>query len=97
MTEVNENAPPTLLQRIGIGVCALPPAALVTFMILGFDPTLRTSGAILFVIFATSYTVCYLVWNWAFFVRRVELTKKLPITGEELRRKRKEFYDSLPR
>jgi hypothetical protein len=37
-----------------------------------------------------------LVWNWVFFVRPAELKKKLPITGEELRRKRKEFYDSLP-
>jgi len=51
----------------------------------------------LFIIFAASNAGCYLIWNWVFFVRPAELKKRLPITGEELRRKRKEFYDSLPR
>jgi len=97
MTEPNENAPPTLLQRIGLWVCALAPAVLVTFVISGFNPILRSSGVMLFIIFAASNAGCYLIWNWVFFVRPAELKKRLPITGEELRRKRKEFYDSLPR
>ena len=37
MTEPNENAPPMLLQRIGLWVCALAPAVLVTFVISGFQ------------------------------------------------------------
>jgi hypothetical protein len=79
-------------------VCALAPAVAVTFVISGFNPILlvRSSGVALFIIFVASYAGCYLVWNWVFFVRPAELKKKLPITGEELRRKRKEFYDSLP-
>jgi hypothetical protein len=96
MTGLNGNSPPTSLQRIGMWVWALASAVAVTFVISGFNPILRSSGVARFIIFVASYAGCYLVWNWVFFVRPAELKKKLPITGEELRRKRKEFYDSLP-
>jgi hypothetical protein len=77
-------------------VWTLAPAVVVTFVISGFNPILRSSGVARFIIFVASYAGCYLVWNWVFFLRPAELKKKLPTTGEELRRKRKEFYDSLP-
>lgn len=86
-----------MLQRIGVGVVALPLATIVTAVFGHVGGGVLSSRAVLCIIFVTSYAACYLVWNWIFFARSAELRKRLPITGVELRRKRKEFYDNLPR
>ena len=70
-------------------------AMLVTVIVSQFSPTLR-SGA-LFIVFGAFSVAFYFLWIWVFVVRPVELAKKLPISGSELRRKRQEFYDSLPK
>lgn len=47
---------------------------------------------LMFVIF---WIISYQGWLWAFVDREAELSKKFPITSQELRRRRKEFYDWL--
>jgi hypothetical protein len=39
----------------------------------------------------------YFVWNWFLYERPAELRKKLPTSSKELRKREKEFFDSLPR
>jgi hypothetical protein len=70
-------------------------AVLVTLIVRSFNPTLR-SGA-LFLIFACFCVAFYFLWIWVFVQRPAALAKKLPISSKELRRKRQEFYDSLPK
>jgi hypothetical protein len=83
----------SLLQQIGIALCALPFAALVTVVF-------RTSSQfrpILGIVFVVAYCVSYLVLYWVFFTRPEYLRKKLPISSKELQRRTKEFYENLPR
>jgi len=35
--------------------------------------------------------------RWVFFQRRAELNKKIPVSSKELRKRKKEFFDSLER
>jgi hypothetical protein len=37
------------------------------------------------------------VWRWVFFERSAELDKKIPVSSKELRKRKKEFFDSLER
>ena len=95
MTEMKKAGWIDSIQRVGAWICALPSATMVTFVIRDFNPLLG-AGAV-FLIFSGAYFACYLVWYWILFVRPTELSKKLPISSDELRRQRKEFYDNLPR
>ena len=81
--------------RVGAAMQAILYAIVVTLIVWRFDPALR-SGA-LFLIFAGFSVAFYFLWIWVFVERPAELAKKLPISGTELRRKRQEFYDNLPK
>jgi len=84
---------PTVVQRIGVALCALPCAVFIT-IVFNLGAQLRPIVAVIFLV---SFCACYLVWYWIFFTRSEELKKKLPISSKELQRKTKEFYDGLPR
>jgi len=81
--------------RVGAAMQAVVYAVLVTVIVSQFNPTLR-SGALL-IIFGGFSVAFYVLWIWIFVVRPAELAKKLPISGKELRRRRDEFYRSLPK
>jgi len=66
-----------------------------TAMIWKFVPTL--SLVFLILIYIAVSAIFTVAWTWVFFEWPAELKKKLPISSEELRRRKKEFYDSLPR
>ena len=86
----------TRVQRIGIGLYALCAAVLVTIAMPKLPPS--PYFRVILVLFSVVFFVASLfVWNWILFVRPTELNKKLPISSKELRRRKKEFYDSLPR
>ena len=81
--------------HVGAAIQAVVYSVLVTVIVSQFNPTLR-SGALL-LIFAGFSVAFYFLWIWVFVLRPAELAKQLPISGSELRRKRQEFYDSLPK
>ena len=94
MTAPKKRGPQRPLYRVGLWVCALAPATLVTIAIQSMKPSLRL-GAVLS-IFLVAWFASHLVGHWAMFERPAELRKKLPISSKELRRREKEFYDNLP-
>jgi hypothetical protein len=58
----------------------------------------RTIGfGILFLIFLGLAVAFYAVWMWVFFEHPAEIAERGPISSQELRRKRKRFFDSLPK
>jgi hypothetical protein len=95
MTPPNKTSGQRLLYRVGLWICALVPAALVTAAIQGSNADLR-SGVTL-AIFTLSWIASYFVAHWAMFERSAELRRKYPVSSKELRRRQKEFYDNLPR
>ena len=52
---------------------------------------------ILFLIFLGLAVAFYVLWMWIFFEHPAEIAEELPISSQELRRKRKRFFDSLPK
>jgi hypothetical protein len=92
---IEPKQPRRLLFRIGIWIISLQSAALLLLVVLGLNSTLRPGA--LFLIFSGAYVASYFVWDWIFFERAAELRKKIPISGNELRKTTKEFYDNLPR
>lgn len=93
MIEPNKTGWPWSVRRLGSWLYSIGSALLVTTLIRGSNPTLRP-GTILLIIggFCVAF---YFLWTWVFFERPAELDKKLPINSKELRRKRKEFFDSF--
>src|SRR5437763_3434501 len=58
----------------------------------------RTIGfGILFLIFLGLAVAFYALWMWVFFEHPAEIAERVPISSQELRRKRKRFFDSLPK
>ena len=55
------------------------------------------SLVIIVAFFVASWGVIYLLWEWVFITRTEQVSKNVPISGAELRRRRKRFFDSLPR
>jgi hypothetical protein len=53
--------------------------------------------AVIFLIFVVLALAFYVLWIWVFFEHPTEIAKKLPISSKELRRKKKEFFDNLPK
>ena len=71
-------------------------AFVITSIVYGFWPSIRIKLALLF--FAGFWTAFYVAGLWIFLVRPAELEKKFPLSAQELRRRRDEFYrwlDSL--
>jgi len=81
--------------RIGTAMQAILYAVLVTGIVWRFNPT-HSYGALV-LIFVGFCIAFYFLWIWVFVERPAELAKKLPISSKELRRKRQEFYDNLPK
>jgi hypothetical protein len=52
---------------------------------------------ILFLIFVGLSVAVYVLWYWFFFEHPAELATKLPMSSKKRRRKRKEFFDRLPK
>ena len=56
----------------------------------------RTIGfGILFLIFLGLAVAFYALWMWVFFEHPAEITERVSISSQELRSKRKRFFDSL--
>ena len=70
-------------------------AVLITLIVWRLYPTLRPGS--FFLIFVGSCVAFYFVWKWVFFDRRAELDEKVPIPAKELRKRRKQFFENLPR
>jgi hypothetical protein len=81
-----------LVQRLGSWLYALASAVLA---LVAFHPNVRP--IFLLVIFVPMWLLFRIVWGWIFFQRRAELDKKIPVTSRELRKRKKEFFDSLER
>jgi hypothetical protein len=85
-----ENKP--LVQRVGIWLYALASAVLA---LVAFHPNVRP--IFLLVTFVVVWLLFRIVWGWVFFQRRAELDKKIHVSSKELRKRKKEFFDSLDR
>jgi hypothetical protein len=83
------------VQRMGNWTHALIYAFLVTLVFRQFFPNLRPSSSVLILI--GFWVAFYFVWKWVFIERPAELNGRPPISGKELRRRKKEFFDSLER
>jgi hypothetical protein len=81
--------------RIGAGIHSLLFAACGAVLVKKLYPSLRPGAVAL--IFAGACGTFYYALPWIFFTRPKELKKKIPITSQELRWRKKRFYDSLPR
>jgi hypothetical protein len=82
------------LYRVGLWVCALASATLVTVAVESSTPHFGP-GAVLS-IFLAAWVASYFVGHWVMVERPAELRKKYPLSSKELRRRDKEFYDNLP-
>jgi chromate transport protein ChrA len=87
------------MRRVGIGLLAASSAALLVILVLRiFHKSLHGSVSLLaFIFFAVAAFFFYFFWTWLFFVHPSEIARKFPITGKELRKRKKDFYDTLPR
>lgn len=93
MAAPNKNGRPTLLFRIGLWVSAMVPATLVTIS----GESFHLSPRAVLAVFMVSWVASYFALDWAMLERAAELKKKYPISSKELRRRTKEFYDSVHR
>ena len=75
------------------GVCLATMGAIVTTMVV--RSFLQMTTWLTLSIFVVLWIVMYFTGLWTFLYRPAELNKKFPITSEELRRRKKEFYDWL--
>jgi hypothetical protein len=82
----------TTAQAFGV-LLATMYAGLITFMVYSRWPRLHIALTLL--IFIGLWSGFYLAGVWAILYRREELNWKFPISGRELRRRRKEFYNWL--
>jgi hypothetical protein len=81
-----------LVQRVATWLYALASAVLA---LVAFHPKVRP--IFLLVIFVAMWVLFRIVWGWVFFQRRAELNKKILVSSKELRKRKKEFFDSLER
>ena len=82
------------LRPFGVSMYAIASAVLT---IIAIWPLNVVQWHLLLLMFIGLCIAYYFVWNWVFYERPAELEKKLPITSKELRRRKKEFYDSPPK
>ncbi len=84
--------------HIGSIVAAVPLAAgmaLIVWKLSVWRVINQALGIVAFIVTFLVFTVVlYTLFEW-FWNRPDEIAKKLPISGKELRRKRKKYYDSL--
>lgn len=82
------------IRPFGVSMYAIASAVLTILAIWPLHVVQQRPLLLMFIGLCIAY---YFVWNWFFYERPAELEKKLPITSKELRRRKKEFYDSLPK
>ena len=63
--------------------------------LVAFHPNVRP--LFLLVIFIAMWLLFRVVWGWVFFQRCAELDRKIPVSSKELRKRKKEYFDSLER
>jgi len=68
-------------------------AGLVILATLRFVENLPITYLLLIIV--GSFLAFYIAWHWVFVERPAELDRKIPISSQELRRRKKQFYDSL--
>jgi hypothetical protein len=83
------------IRPFGLLMYAMASAVLTILAIWPLDIVVRLRSLLL--TFTGLCIAYYFVWKWFFYERPAELEKKLPITSKELRRRKREFYDNLPR
>jgi 4-hydroxybenzoate polyprenyltransferase len=79
---------------IGAWVLGIATALFPVAIAVHFHPDLPL--IIILPLYGFSTLVLAFAWR-VYFERPKELDKKIPISSKELRRRKKEFYDSLPR
>jgi hypothetical protein len=79
--------------RILSGLVAACCAGLATPVLHGLLPRLDAFASVMS--FVILWLAFYLVWMWISIERTAELEKKFPITGKEVRERRKAFHDWL--
>jgi len=82
-----------LVQRVGNWVTGIAFAMLLTGMWVAEKPHVHpVLIAVVFILLALVLTEAF---RWAAFDRPAELNRKFPISSKELRRRTREFFDSL--
>ena len=81
------------VQRIGAWLYGLGSAVLTIVAFGGLYPAFRPRS--LLIAFFVLWIFFSFVWRWVFFDRRAELNTKIPISSKELRRRKRDFFDSL--
>jgi hypothetical protein len=82
------------IQLIGNGIISGMLAIGVTALFGG--KLARPSIGAVVIFFAASWGLLYLICDWVFVTRPKQVRKNVPITSNELRRRQKRFWDSLP-
>lgn len=80
-------------QRIGAWLYGLSSAVLTIAGVYELFPKLR--GTVLLLVLLVLWVIYGVAWRWLFFERQPELEKKIPLSSKELRKRKKEFFDSL--
>jgi protein-S-isoprenylcysteine O-methyltransferase Ste14 len=82
-----------VLVRITSGLIGLAYAGFATLFLHKFWPSMEMiPGVLVFIILLIGF---YIAGVWMFIDRPIELNKKFPITSNEVRKRRKAFYDWL--
>ena len=81
------------VQRVAVWLYALFAAVLTTLVIFQVKPQIHPFS--LAVVFGILFFAFLCAWRWLFFERIAELDRKIPISSKELRKRKKEFFDSL--
>lgn len=82
-----------VLVRITSGLMGIAYAGFATLLIHQLWPSMEMIPGVL--VFIALWVGFYKAGVWMFIDRPIELTKKFPITSDEVRRRRKAFYDWL--
>jgi membrane protein implicated in regulation of membrane protease activity len=88
------------MRHAGSAVLAIPLAvcaALILWKLSFWRLISSTVGLVAFAVYAVVFIIVfYSIFEW-YWHRPDELAKRLPISSKELRKKTKQFYDSLPK
>jgi len=84
--------------RIVMAVPLAGGAALIVWRLSFWRLISQTVGIVAFIVtFGVFAVVLYFLLEWLFWKRPDEIVKTVPTSSKELRRKTKQFFDSLPK
>jgi hypothetical protein len=84
--------------RIVMAVPLAGVAALIVWKLSIWRLISQTLGIVAFLVTFIVFTIVfYSLFEWLFWTRPDEIGKRVPTSSKELRRKTKQFFDSLPK